>query len=171
MLENGFIKLHRSILTWEWADDPITFRVFIHLLLTVNVCNSTWHGIDIPRGSRVSSIRHLADETHLSVQQIRTALKHLISTQEITQESHSQYSLFSVVNYDNFQGNQHSDQQTANKQLTSDQQTANNKGRKYKESNKNVKEIYPAPAEIFGDNNLPEDFVPDEGDYFANWGD
>lgn len=37
MLEGGFILLHRSILRWEWYGDLNTARLFIHLLLTVNL--------------------------------------------------------------------------------------------------------------------------------------
>ena len=36
MYTEGFINLHRKILDWEWYDDINVFRVFTHLLLTVN---------------------------------------------------------------------------------------------------------------------------------------
>ncbi len=29
----GFIKIHRSLIDWEWYTEPNTFRVFIHLLM------------------------------------------------------------------------------------------------------------------------------------------
>ena len=36
MLKNGYIKLYRSLLDWEWYDDTVTKCLFLHLLLTVN---------------------------------------------------------------------------------------------------------------------------------------
>ena len=179
MLESGWVKLHRKITQWEWYDDIPTKVLFIHLLLTVSIKEDDWHGIHIPRGARVTSRSTLVKETKLTEQQVRTALNHLKSTNEITIQSTRQYTLISVVNYDLYQSNQPTNQPTANQPLTNDQPTTNqpltNDQPQYKKAKnikkaKNVKEIYPAPAEIFGDNNLPEDFVPDEGDYFANWG-
>ncbi len=103
MLEGGFVKLYRSLLNWEWYDDINTKTVFLHLLLTVNIEDSKWHGITIKRGSRVSSYRKLAEETHLSIDKVRTAIEHLKSTNEVTHEPHTKYSVFTINNYDKFQ--------------------------------------------------------------------
>lgn len=43
MYTEGFINLHRKILDWEWYDDINVFRVFTHLLLTVNWTPAKWH--------------------------------------------------------------------------------------------------------------------------------
>ena len=80
MLEGGFILLHRSILRWEWYGDLNTARLFIHLLLTVNYEPQRWQGIAVERGQRVASLAKLADETGLTVKQVRTALEHLKRT-------------------------------------------------------------------------------------------
>lgn len=103
MMESGFVKLYRSLLNWEWYDDINTKTVFLHLLLTVSIEDSKWHGITVKRGSRVSSYRKLAEETHLSVDKVRTAIEHLKSTNEVTHEPHTKYSVFSINNYDKFQ--------------------------------------------------------------------
>ena len=103
MLENGFIKLHRRILKWEWYDEPNTMRLFIHLLLTVNLHPDTWHGIQIPRGARVSSYAKLAKELHLTNRQIRTALSHLEETGEVTRQTYPNYTVFSISKYDEYQ--------------------------------------------------------------------
>ena len=55
MTDQGFIKLHRSILSWEWYSDEITVRVFLHLLLNANWEDSKFQGYEIPRGSLVTS--------------------------------------------------------------------------------------------------------------------
>ena len=103
MLESGYIKLYRSLLNWEWYDDINTKTVFLHLLLTVSIAESQWHGVTIPRGSRVSSYAVLASETKLSVDKVRTAIKHLETTGEITRCKHPKYTVFTVNNYDKFQ--------------------------------------------------------------------
>ena len=103
MLEGGFILLHRSILRWEWYGDLNTARLFIHLLLTVNYEPQRWQGIAVERGQRVASMAKLADETGLTVKQVRTALEHLKRTGEVTHKATSKYGLFTVNHYDRYQ--------------------------------------------------------------------
>lgn len=103
MLENGFIKLHRKILKWEWYDEPNTMRLFIHLLLTVSIEDNNWHGVDVKRGSRVSSYSKLAKELNLTIKEIRTALQHLEKTGEVARSAYSKFTVFSISNYDNYQ--------------------------------------------------------------------
>ena len=103
MLENGYIKLYRSLLKWEWYDDVNTKVVFLHLLLTVSIDDSRWHGTVIRRGSRVSSYPVLAKETGLSVKQVRTAIAHLEETGEVARTKHPKYTVFAINNYDAFQ--------------------------------------------------------------------
>lgn len=140
MLEYGWIKVHRSLLKWEWYDDINTKTVFLHLLLTVNATDERWHGIEVRRGSRISSFAKLAAETKLSIQQVRTSISKLESTGEVTRCSHSKYTVFSVKNYEKYQevtSTATNNQQTNNKQITSNQQQS----KKVKESirkNKNI---------------------------------
>ena len=103
MLENGFVKLHRSILKWEWYDDVNTKVVFLHLLLTVSIEDGKWHGITVKRGSRVSSYAKLAAETGLSVKQIRTAVDHLEATGEVARTKYQKYTVFAINNFDVYQ--------------------------------------------------------------------
>ena len=102
-MNNGWIKLHRNLLEWEWYDDINTSRLFIHLLLTANHKDNNWRGIEIKRGSRLTSLDKLAKETGLTVSKIRTSIKKLISTQEIASKSHSQHTVFIMKNYDTYQ--------------------------------------------------------------------
>lgn len=103
MLENGFIKLHRKILKWEWYDDRNTTALFIHLLLTVGIEDDDWHGVKIPRGSRVSSYAKLAKELHLTIKEIRTASQHLEQTGEVARTAYPKFTVFTVQNYDFYQ--------------------------------------------------------------------
>ena len=77
MLENGFIMLPRSITNWQWYDEPNTMRIFLHLLLTANYTDRSWHGVPVLRGQRICTYGVLAGELGMSIQQVRTALSHL----------------------------------------------------------------------------------------------
>jgi hypothetical protein len=103
MNDIGFIKLHRKLLNWEWYSDINTTRIFIHLLLTANFDSKKWQGIDIPRGSLITSYPKLAEQISLTVQQTRTALNKLKSTGEITASKGLNYTLISITCYDDYQ--------------------------------------------------------------------
>ena len=125
MLEIGYIKLYRSLLSWEWYDDINTKTVFLHLLLTVSIEESKWHGITVPRGARVSSYQTLAKETGLSVQQLRTSVKRLESTGTLTRYKYPKYTVFALKNFDKYQPSTSKEtncQQDANKVSTGSQQ-------------------------------------------------
>lgn len=143
MLTGGFIKIYRSLLEWEWYQDTNTKTVFIHLLLTANYEDKNWKGNKICRGQKVTSYQNLANELNMSIQNVRTAIKHLISTGEITNKQNAKYSLITIKNYDKFQevtSNLTDSQQSANKQLTSNQQATNNNGRKIKKDKESKKD-------------------------------
>ena len=115
----GFIKIYRDILDWEWWSDIKTYRVFTYMLLKANWTDGKFKGIDVPKGSFVTSLDKLAYETSLSVNEVRTAIKHLIKTDEITSESHGKFTIFTVKNYCQYQDDnkQNPDKaQTENKQ-------------------------------------------------------
>lgn len=103
MNEDGYIKISRKILEWEWYDDINTKSLFLHLLLKATYKDKRYMGEIIPRGSYASSIRKLADETGLSERNIRTSLMRLETTQEVTQERHAKFTVFTVKNYDKYQ--------------------------------------------------------------------
>lgn len=99
----GWIKLHRKILQWEWYDDMNATRVFLHLLLTVNFEDGRWHGIIIKRGQRIISVSKLAKECRLTRDQVRAALIHLQSTHEVHRLPRGNFSLFTVLKYNDYQ--------------------------------------------------------------------
>lgn len=103
MIENGFIKVHRSMLSWEWYDSTEVVRLFLHLLLTANYEPKRWRGVDVERGQRVCSIATLSRETNLSARTVRTCLNKLISTGEVTKQSSPKHTVLSIKNYDLYQ--------------------------------------------------------------------
>ena len=133
--ENGmaekstFIKLDRNIIKWRWYKDINTFKVFIHLLIIANIVDNGFEAIIIHRGQAAKSYRTIADETGLTEMQVRTAIKHLKCTGEVTQAVHPKYSVFTLVNYEKYQDvtrNLTGKQQADNKQVTGKQQQSKN---------------------------------------------
>ncbi len=128
--QQGWIKLHRQILEWEWYSDNNCFRLFLHLLLKANHKEKRFKGIELKVGSIVTSRDLLARETGLSSQQIRTALTKLISTNEITSVTSSQGTIIQIVSYEKYQVPTN---EITNEQPTSNQQsTTNNNVKKEK---------------------------------------
>ena len=98
-MKGDYIKINRSLLEWGWYKDKNTSRLFIHMLLKANWKDGFFLGIEIKRGSFVSSLAKLSEETNLSVREIRTAIKHLESTGEVTSKKYNKFSVFTVNNY------------------------------------------------------------------------
>ena len=135
-MENGFISIDRSITEWGWYQNPNTARVFIHCLLKANWKDGEFEGHTILRGSFVTSLHKLSQETGLSIQQTRTALNHLKSTNELTIKSTNKFTIITVEKYDVYQNTGRRstsrttndltiNQQTTNKQLTTIEQSNN----------------------------------------------
>ena len=155
MMKKGFVKFNRKIKDWGWYTDVNTFKLFFHLILCANYTDGTFLGVKILRGQIATSISKLAKETGLTQQNVRTALKHLESTGEITRNStrnltsnltHAQrgnFSVISIPNYDLYQSDQHTIQQAnsqaANIRLTRDQHATNTQANNNIRINKNNK--------------------------------
>lgn len=133
-----YVKISRKILEWGWYKDVNTKVLFFHILLKANWKDGRFQGIEIPRGSFVTSYQTLADETGLTVMNIRTAIKHLKLTQEITVSQHSKFSVITVKNYDTYQ----TANTVTNSQLTGNQQAANRQLTTIEEGKKERKEEY-----------------------------
>ncbi len=126
-MEEGWIKLFRQFTQWEWYSDVNASRIFLHLVLTANHKDSYWKNILIKRGQRLTSIEHLANEVNLTVQQVRTGLKKLISTNEITIKSTNKYSLITIEKYAFYQDTIDNDNKQDNKQTNKPITTNNNR--------------------------------------------
>jgi len=134
---NGYIKLYRQFTKWEWYDDANTMRLFLHFLLNANHEPNKWHGIEIKSGQLLTGRLKLARALKLSEREIRTALEHLKTTNEITVKSTSQYSIITINNWNLFQqSSQQNDQPTTNDRPTTDQPTTTNKNDKNDKNDK-----------------------------------
>ena len=157
----GHIKIDRRILEWEWYKDLNTCRLFFHLLLRANWKDGRFQGMEIPRGSLVTSYNNLAAETGLSVKNVRTALKHLETTGEVAVNRHPKFSVVTIKNYNLYQsdGTVSGSQVADNRQATGKQVATIEEVKKVrsKESNNNT------PS-------APDDKSPCAGSFLLNDG-
>ena len=149
MNDDGFIKIHRRMLKWEWYKDTNTKVLFLHCLLKANWKDGRFQGIEVPRGSFVTSLSTLSEELSskeqtFTVQNVRTSLKHLTLTGELTSKSYSKYRIITVNKYNEYQVANI----VPNKQLTNSQQ-ATNKQLTTIEEKKEKKEIYNTNNNIY----------------------
>ncbi len=100
---NGFVKFDRKMTEWEWYRDVPTKVLFIHCIFRANWKIGCVNGTKIKRGQFVTSLAKLSEETGLTIQQTRTALKHLEATGEITNVSTQKCRIITVNNYNTYQ--------------------------------------------------------------------
>lgn len=187
MASNGYIKIHRKMKDWGWYKDPNTFRVFIHLLLSASYKEEDYRGHHIMPGQVVCGRKQLAKELGVGEQTIRTALNHLISTNEITIKVTNKFSIITIRKWGKYQadgivGNQQTNQQT-NQQLTSKttksnhiQEYKNNKNREsahapsFEEVKEYVKQLgYQMDPAAFYDYYSEQDWHKNNGQPIKDW--
>ena len=138
-MAEAYIKLYRKMLDWEWYDDPNTFRVFVHCLLRANWQPGSWHGINYDAGQFITSLPNLAEETHLTVRQVRVALNHLKMTGEVTDLRQGNCRIITVIKWGEYQsGDRPKGRPVTDKRQTCDRPVTADK--EYIKNNKNIKE-------------------------------
>lgn len=161
--KTSYIRIDRNIVHWRWWFDHNTLVVFLLLLIEANIKDNGFSGQIIKRGQVVTSLPSLCKSTGLTIQQVRTAIRHLKSTGEITGKSYSRYQVITIVNYDKYQdltGKKPYNQQAANRQLTGKQQHYE-KGEKGEKKEKNKGRS--APGSPSGKNDAHLRLGPEEG--------
>lgn len=124
-MEEGWIKVFRKIVEWEWYKTPGMVQLWLHLLVSANWEDKKLEGEVIRRGSLVTGRKKLSEETGLSEQQVRTCLHRLEKTKNLTIIPTKRGSVITICDYDDYQGvsndAQPSVQPTTNQQPTNDQ--------------------------------------------------
>ena len=135
----GWVKIHRTIQSWEWYNDSKMVHLFLHLLLSANHKDGSWRGIDVKRGQLIFGRKTASERTGISEQSIRTCLERLKSTNEITIKSTNKYSILTICKYEDYQLKEdESTSKLTNKQPATNQQSTTNKN---EEKEKNEKEF------------------------------
>lgn len=100
---DGWIKLHRSLLEWEWFTDSNTLHVFIYLLLKANIKEVKYKGFMVPVGSLIVSVREVGEVLGLSYKVVRTAFERLTKGEQISTQATNKFTIVTICNYENYQ--------------------------------------------------------------------
>ena len=145
----GYIKLYRQVMKWEWYDDANTFRLFIHLLLKANYEDAQWRGLTIKRGQLFTSIGHLSHELKISDKAIRIALDKLIKTKEVASKGANNGTMITICKYDIYQSSFNTEGQTEGQTRGERGATNNNNNNNKEKKNKEIDLSF-----------LQKDFIP-----------
>ena len=94
--------LYRSILNWEWFKDQNVLQFYIYCLIKANETDVLHKGIEVKRGSFIATLKDISEDTGLSVQQTRTCIERLKSTQNVTSKTTNKFTILTVCKYDDY---------------------------------------------------------------------
>lgn len=133
----GWIKLHRKIQDWQWHDNPMMVSLFVHILLLANHEEHIWHNQVVKPGQFITGRKSLSRLTGLSEQSLRTCIKRLKSTNEITIKSTSQFSVITIINWEQYQSTSEKSTNEITTKLTNNQPATNQRLTTNKNDNNN----------------------------------
>jgi len=151
-MENGFITIHRKLLKWGWYQKSEMVHLFLHFLLLANHEPGIWQGQRIERGQFITGRNNLSKDTGISPQKIRTCIKKLKSTNEITIKSTNKYSLITIVKYSEYQDKKEkstsklTSKSTNNQPTTNQQLTTNNNNKQLNNDNNKESRNFVPPS-------------------------
>jgi hypothetical protein len=104
-MNEGWIKVFRSLPAWRWYKDANTKSLYLHLLLNACIRPTPFMDFVLQPGEYVSTVRALAYELNMSDKAVRVAMSHLIATNDMAIKTTNKYTIFSVQNWEKYQGN------------------------------------------------------------------
>ena len=99
----GYILIDRNMCDWKWWQKHNTVIVFLWLLMKAQFHDSYFAGKKIERGQVATTLENIEKSNGLTRQEVRTAIFNLKSTEAITIERCSKFSVITIVNYDEYQ--------------------------------------------------------------------
>lgn len=145
---NGYIKMFRSFLDWEWFYKPEMVQVWVYLLLKANHQDGCWQGTEIKKGQCFVGRKKVSSETGLSERTVRTCLNRLKSSNQIATKTTNQGTIITIIKWDDYQRDdtssdqrydQQADRTSTNDRPTTDQRPTTNKNEKNDKNVKNIK--------------------------------
>lgn len=121
----GWLRLHRKIVDWEWFEDANMVQLFIYLLAKASNAEKMWQGIPVHRGQVICSQQTITANLRMTRQTLRTCMSRLERTGEISIKSTKRFTIVTISKYDDYQYAEGECQPTANQQPTNNQPTSN----------------------------------------------
>lgn len=138
----AFIKIDRKFKDWKWKKHPNMVAVWMHLLLEANYKDNVWEDTSVPAGSLITSVKKIAEETGLSIQQTRTCLSNLQATNEITIKTTNKYSVITITKWEEYQSSRKNQQTKQQSNISKPNNQITNKLTTLKEVKECKKNIY-----------------------------
>jgi hypothetical protein len=123
--------LYRSVLNWEWFKDQNVLQFYIYCLLKANESDISYKGIEVKRGSFITTLKDISEDTGLSMRQTRTCIDRLKTTQNLTSKTTNKFTILTICKYDDYnntlnkkdiKSDKQNDKQTTNKNRKNDKQ-------------------------------------------------
>lgn len=124
----GYIRVYRNLINWEWFTDVNTSHLFVYCMLRANHSSQKWQGKTLKKGTFITSLSKLADNTGLTIRQVRTSLNKLKTTNDLTYTTTNKFTVINVRAYCDWQNlenkNDKQNDTDNDKQMTSKRQTS-----------------------------------------------
>lgn len=121
-----WIKIYDKFLQWEWFGKAEMVQLFLYLLLRAKHKDDSWQGIPVLKGQVITTNAAIRRDLGLSAQTVRTCLKRLIKTGEITYKSTNRYVVITICKYESYQcqESQINEQSTIKQRAINEQSTS-----------------------------------------------
>jgi hypothetical protein len=146
MINNGYIKVFRSIMDKGWYKDSECVALWLHLLLKANHKGAEfmlgYSIIKLLPGQLVTGRKALSYETGISESKIERILKLFEIEQQIEQQTNSRNRIITILSWDAYQK---SEQQMDSPRTASEQPVDTNKKKKNNKNDNNEKKEIELP--------------------------
>ena len=145
-MERGYVRLWRKSIESGWLKNKNAWIFWTWCLMKANHQKDFkqvvgFQEVTLQPGDFIFGLNKAAEETFLSVQNIRTCLTFLKKSQNLTIKTTNKFSIISITNWDSYQYSEDAINTQSNKRLTNNQQTTNNK-QEHKNIRTDKEEIY-----------------------------
>lgn len=155
-MNNGWIKLHRSIIDNAFCSKSLERMGFwIYLLTRANHTDKAfYHGnqkVTVRKGQLLSGRKIMASDCHVSEMKISRWLSDMVLLQQIEQQTTNKYRIITILNWNRYQDSEHPiEQQMNNKRTTDEQQMNTNNNDKNEDNSTKVEgEVSPPRVDVF----------------------
>lgn len=140
-MDNGWIKLHRSLTEKGYYSDSHYVHLWVHMIIKANhkekefLFNGKLEKVE--RGQFISGILQLSRETGINKSKVERILKVFESEKQIERVRTNRFSLFTILSYEQHQSdNNRSEKPVRSQREASEKPVRTNKNERMKECNK-----------------------------------
>ncbi len=127
----GWVKLHRQALDNGWLKNPVLWAFWSYCLLRANhkPCTTIvgYQQVQLEPGQFIFGRKQAMEDLSLSEQNIKTCLKNLKNTKNLTVKVTNKFSVITVVNWHIYQDEEEETNQQTNQRLTSNSPATNHR--------------------------------------------